>query len=251
MPNFFTAHSPFLQHRLLTSERTESEVDHVEVILDLPPGARVLDVGCGFGRHCIELARRGYNVTGVDVAPTMIDAAAQRASHADVTIELSTELPTDGPPFDGALCLFTTLGQVDDDGDDNRQILRHIGHLLGPGASLVIEVPQRAITVNNLATAETIGAGGDRTEITRSFDPASCRIEERFVVVGNGHERHFDLEYRLFSADELTTLLTDGGWEDVRLGPGLDGLAHGAELTAEDPTMVAVARSPSHQNSGA
>ena len=48
--------------------------------LALPAKARVLDVGCGFGRHSIELARRGYWVVGVDPSVAMIAAAQERVA---------------------------------------------------------------------------------------------------------------------------------------------------------------------------
>ena len=48
---------------------TRGEVDFIARELGLPAGARILDVGCGTGRHAVELARRGYRVTGVDLSP--------------------------------------------------------------------------------------------------------------------------------------------------------------------------------------
>ena len=48
----------------------------------LPPGSHILDMGCGTGRHAVELARRGYRVTGVDIAAGMLDGGAQSGSHS-------------------------------------------------------------------------------------------------------------------------------------------------------------------------
>ncbi len=58
---------------------TVQEVDHVVRVLGLAPGARVLDVGCGPGRHAHELARRGIVVHGIDIAQTFVDLARQGA----------------------------------------------------------------------------------------------------------------------------------------------------------------------------
>ncbi|VAW34300.1 hypothetical protein MNBD_CHLOROFLEXI01-407, partial [hydrothermal vent metagenome] len=85
--NFFTEGSPFLNHPLLTAVRTAQEVDFIEDQFKLPTGAHILDVGCGFGRHSIELARRGFAVTGIDPAAAMIAAAQKRAAETAVSID--------------------------------------------------------------------------------------------------------------------------------------------------------------------
>lgn len=54
---------------------TVQEVDFLLEVINLPPGARVLDVGCGAGRHSLELARRGYRPFGVDISPGLIEVA--------------------------------------------------------------------------------------------------------------------------------------------------------------------------------
>jgi cyclopropane fatty-acyl-phospholipid synthase-like methyltransferase len=60
-------------------EQTPREVDFIVAALDLHEGERVLDLACGYGRHALELARRGYEVVGVDLTPAYIDDARQTA----------------------------------------------------------------------------------------------------------------------------------------------------------------------------
>jgi 2-polyprenyl-3-methyl-5-hydroxy-6-metoxy-1,4-benzoquinol methylase len=59
--------------------QTASEVDRIEALLGLKPPMRVLDVGCGTGRHCLEMARRKYVVTGIDIAEDWLGEAAADA----------------------------------------------------------------------------------------------------------------------------------------------------------------------------
>ena len=58
---------------------TVNEIDFIVSQLDLQPGARILDVGCGPGRHSHELARRGFQVHGIDISQTFIDLATANA----------------------------------------------------------------------------------------------------------------------------------------------------------------------------
>src|SRR2546428_2156051 len=73
-PSYLALYDDFL------AERTPVEVDQIEALLQLHPPRRILDLPCGQGRHAIELARRGYEVTGVDLSPYMLGVAAERGS---------------------------------------------------------------------------------------------------------------------------------------------------------------------------
>ena len=76
----------FTYDALLTPEHTLEQVDDLERLLELSPPADVLDMPCGQGRHSIELARRGYQVTGVDLSPYLLRVARQRAEQAGLPV---------------------------------------------------------------------------------------------------------------------------------------------------------------------
>jgi cyclopropane fatty-acyl-phospholipid synthase-like methyltransferase len=76
---FFDAHAPIYEENLFT-KNTIREVEFLLEELRLPPGGAVLDVGCGTGRHAIELAKRGYVVTGLDLSSQMLSRAAEAPS---------------------------------------------------------------------------------------------------------------------------------------------------------------------------
>lgn len=241
MPNFFDDHSPFLNHPLLTAERSSTEVDHLVTLLDIEPSASVLDLGCGFGRHSIELARRGFRATGIDPSSAMLAAAERGAREAGVNeAAFTSSLDNLRGPFDAAVAMFTTVGQVGNDDSSNEEVVAQVAKLLRPGAGLVIEVPQRDATVANLVEHDEFGSGTNTTQITRRYHEASRRVFENFVVMTDGVERHFDLAYRLFNRSELEALVSDAGLHEVALTADLVG----TPLTGDDPTMVAVARRP-------
>jgi len=70
----------------LTEERTRQEADFIETALGLEPGAAVLDLACGLGRHAIVMAGRGYRVTGVDFNPRYLELAGNEAARAGVQV---------------------------------------------------------------------------------------------------------------------------------------------------------------------
>ena len=255
MTNFFGPFSPYLNHPLLTEERTAAEVDQLLRILGLEAGQTVLDVGCAFGRHSLEFARRGLQPTGIDPSDTMIAAAKATADAEQLSATFAVASGEAGTAerFDGAIAMFTTLGQVGPDGADNIGLLAATAAALSPGAGFVLEVPQRGPAVAGLVTEDRFGDGDNRTEITRRFDTDTSRVIERFTVVTNGVARQFDLAYRLFSAEELTDHLTAAGFANVRLGSHLADLPPVAEsaaapeqtlseaLETQSPTMYASA----------
>ena len=99
----------------IPEERTRSEVDFVLERLGLGPGAKVLDVACGHGRHSLELARRGFDVTGVDLSPRSIafarEAAEREGLRATFVERDARELDFDAE-FDAAINLFTSVDRL-------------------------------------------------------------------------------------------------------------------------------------------
>jgi SAM-dependent methyltransferase len=176
-PNFFGDNSPFLSHPLLTPERAAAEVDFVVDKLNLGQGMRVLDVGCGFGRHSLELARRGCKVVGIDPSPAMIAAARQIAGGVfpDLPLEYRCqkgETFTADHPFEAAICLFTTLGQYSEEGE-NRGLVGRVYESLVKDGRFLVEVPQCDVAVANLKTAERFGGGENYNENVGCVDSRS------------------------------------------------------------------------------
>lgn len=237
-PNFFETGSPFLKHPLLTDERTSAEIDFIVAHLALPDGARILDVGCGFGRHSIALARRGYAVVGIDPSAAMIAAARERDEDDLVAFAvISAEKFTTIEPFDAALCLFTTLGQITDE-RDNLEMLVSIGAALKPDGMVVVEVPQRKPAVAQLRSTDRVGNDERYAVIARTFDPETSIVTETFDIVAPEQSRTFVLRYRLFSFEELADALNESGF----LVTAAFGDYAGESLTADHPTMILIGR---------
>ena len=237
--NFFGEGSPYLNHPLLTPERTSRDIDEIEEVVGPSAGRRVLDLGCGFGRHSIEFAARQAEVLGVDPSPTMIADARRRAEAAGLFVDFATIAAqdlTEVGRYDVAVSLFTSLGQLpryaaggSPDEGLHRSWLDAARRALRPGGWLVVEVPERDRAVAALVAREMLGPPGSATEVTRRFDDDQSAIVERFATAAGST---FELAYRVFGREELLTLLGDRGFEVAQV---LD-----RALVPPPPTFVTV-----------
>jgi D-alanine-D-alanine ligase len=213
--NFFEQGSPYLHHPLLTLERTAGEIDFILSILPVKPGARFLDIGCGFGRHSLELARRGFNVLGIDPSAAMIDAAQERAAGENRIPVFRQER-----------------------GQDLR--LHNAYQALLPGGNFILEIPQRGWAVSNLKTRERFGEGETFTQVARSFDASQNLVIEEFTLVSPGEQRTYTLQYRLFNQAQITQLLDQAGFVGIVCYAGYADMP----LDSHSPTMVISAQKP-------
>ena len=143
---FFDSHAPIYDENIFTKS-TLKEVDFLIEELVLKPGAAILDVGCGTGRHSVELARRGYKVTGIDLSAEMLKEAREKAKAVGVKVNWiradATDFKLPGK-FDAAICLcegsFGLLGHRDDPINQPLSILGNISRSLKKKAKVVLTV---------------------------------------------------------------------------------------------------------------
>ena len=244
--NFFDSGSPYLFHPLLTEERSDREVDFLLSRLTVTPPARILDIGCAFGRHSIEFAKRGFSVVGIDPSSAMIEAAQGRADKANCVVDFRQEFGEtfdSESPFDVAICLFTTLGQIREE-KDNSALIANAYRLLKPGGYFCVEVPQRAMAVQQLNEQERFGNDDVYTLVTRRYDAADQTVTETFEVHNMAQQRQFHLRYRLYAKEELEEMLMDAGFSLLATYADATGTPLAADDTADDATLLFICRKP-------
>jgi len=208
-----------------------SDVEWIGGLAGLGPGARVLDAPCGFGRHSIEFARRGYRVTGVDFSETELDRARKAAREAGVELALACQDIRDmefAGEFDLAVNLFSSIGYFSD--DEDRLVLDRFWRALDPGGLFVLDTRNRDQLVRSLPPEERRRVEGWTLRIENAFDPATSRWRARWWRLKRGsakgpeaQELVGESEIRLYSAHELSAMLRPERWSRVELFGGLDG----------------------------
>jgi SAM-dependent methyltransferase len=140
-----------------TAQEVGFLIDH----LDLEPGMRVLDVGCGPGRHAHALAERGIRVTGVDIAQRFVDLANEHApTGATFQRGDARNLAFDGE-FDAAISLCQGgmgLGGTDPIGSD-LAVLDGLRRAVRPGGRIAVSAFNAYFQVRWLEETDTFDAG--------------------------------------------------------------------------------------------
>jgi cyclopropane fatty-acyl-phospholipid synthase-like methyltransferase len=147
---------------------TVQEVEFVVEALGLEPGDRVLDVGCGPGRHAHELARRGVLVHGIDISQRFIDIASDGAPAGATFERLDARSMTFDAEFDAAICLCQgAFGLMTVDGE-NDAVLQGIAAALKPGGTVALSAFSSYFAVKYHEAAVFDAASGvshERTEV--------------------------------------------------------------------------------------
>ena len=229
---FFREAWPQISQAFESPTDAASDVEWIAGLAALERGARVLDAPCGFGRHSIELARRGYQVTGVDFSETELERARAAAREAGVNLTLVSQDIRDmefAGEFDLAVNLFSSIGYFSD--DEDRLVLDRFWRALKPGGVFVVDTRNRDQLVRSLPPEERKRVNGWTLRIENEFDPATSRWRARWFRLKRasakakegGQELIGESEIRLYSAHELSAMLRPERWARVELYGGLDG----------------------------
>ena len=215
--------SPYY-HRLY-AHRDEAEaqgfIDAIVTRLRPPDGARVLDLGCGTGRHARRLAAHGLDTTGIDLSRNSI-AEAMASTHSRLRFRRhDMRIPFGRGRYDLVFNLFTSFGYFE--GGGNNAVIRNVAHALVDGGRLVLDYLNVSHAEHHLTPYEVRRIGGVTYRISR-------RLERHFLVKhitvedGAGSVEHHVERVARITLGEFARMLTRHGlsieqlYGDYRLG---------------------------------
>jgi cyclopropane fatty-acyl-phospholipid synthase-like methyltransferase len=211
---------------------TSQEVEFLVDILGLKPGMKILDVGCGPGRHSIELARRGYLVHGIDISQSFIDLAKAEGAVGATFERLDARAMGFTREFDAVICLCQGAFGLMTAQDEDSVVIHKMADALKPGGKLAMSAFSSYFVVKYFHTAvfdADLGINHERTEI-RSPDGA---IEE------------VDLWTGCYTPRELRMMCRQAGLEVSHMFSVDPGGYTDGKPTIESSEFLVVAFSPS------
>lgn len=222
---FFTGLIVDFWRRVTPPEATLAEADFFENLLDVRPGARLLDVPCGDGRLALEFARRGYRVTGVDISPDFLAAARESAASRGLAAAWRQSDMRDLPwreEFDGAFCGGSSFGYLGDEGD--RGFLQAIARALKPGARFVIDaVKATEALLPHFRDRYEMEVGDIRFAARNRYVLKTGWIENRYTLTRGGQKEVRLARHRCYTCREVVSMLEDARFSRIKLLGSLSG----------------------------
>lgn len=210
--------------RSLAAEDTPAQVSFVERALAMQPPMRVLDLGCGHGRHANELARRGYRVLGVDLVDGFLAIARQDAASAglDVAFErLDMAEVAHVAAFERAVCLYDAFGWSDD--AHQRRTLAAVARALVPGGRLLLDLRTREY-MSRLPPAAVLDLdNGDLMIDRHHFDARTGRFVDHRTYLRGTRRRDVTFSIRIWAYTEIVAVLEQAGFVVEAAFGGFDG----------------------------
>lgn len=168
-------------------------------------GWRVLDVGCGAGRHARALVAAGARPVGLDLSPELL-ACAKQAGVPLVRADMRA-LPVRARSVDLVVNLFTSFGYFEDDAE-HAQVLRGFAEVLAPRGWFALDFLNADTVRRGLVAEEVQQLGVGPVQIRRELHDGGRRVVKTMHIPGG---RTFVERVRLFQPEELEAMLRDAG----------------------------------------
>lgn len=244
---------PFLEQG---KERALREVVVISDILEeqgVPSDGKLLDAGCGIGRHAVLMAQRGYQVTGLDISPLYVQKAKEYASSENVqanfqcgdVLEVGSLLGQDAP-FDAIISMFTSHSYYGWEGD--LTTFSQLHELASADAVLVILTTNRDSIIRKFTPEAMDKAGNIRILQRRGLDLETSTMLNDWAFFEGENESlrprlSIQMEHRIYSLHDMMRLLEEAGWSYLKsMGQSDDEEGGPVPLTIDSDTMWLVAR---------
>jgi len=222
----------------LTHEVSAEQTEKIAALLQLNPGAEILDLACGHGRISVQLAKLGFKVTGLDSSEFFLSKAREQAAGLEIAFVHGDmrDLPW-SKKFDAVVNWFTAFGYFPD--ADNHRVLGEIHKVLKPGGTVLIDHQNRDRMLANFRNYSVAEVEDNFMIDVAHFDPVTGFATNDRIIIKDNNVRRTGYTVRMFAASELADWLRQAGLEQVRI-TDLDG----EPFTVESRRMIARAVRP-------
>ncbi len=234
-------HEPF-------THGTLGECDFIEQEIGLNKDLKIIDIGCGTGRHSIELAKRGYVVTGIDLSETLLIRAREKAQEANVKVDFqhhdARNLPFENQ-FHVAIMLCEGGFPLMETDEMNFDILKNVAKTLKPGAKFIFTTLNGLFplyhSINEFHESDNYEEGAKYKSET--FDLMTFRDHNITTFTDDdGVEHQLVCNERYYVPSEITWLLKSLGFQKIEIfGAKLGAFSRSDLLTTEDFEMLVIA----------
>ena len=200
-------------------ENAPAEVTNLISLLKISPGASVLDLCCGPGRHALEFARRGFSVVGVDRTKIYLDKARKQAENEGLKVEFIQEDMRNYcklGAFDAVINLFTSFGFFEDQKEDDL-VLKNMYRSLKAGGVFVLDTIGKEVIARIFRERDWSEEDGaiflEERKVTKDWS----WMENRWILIKGDKREEFHFSHRPYSAMELTALLGKVGFNTISI----------------------------------
>lgn len=231
------------------TQGTTGEVDFIESEIHLDKSAKILDIGCGTGRHAIELTRRGYKVKGIDLSDNQLEKARGKASSLGLAIDFQREdarnfsFPNQ---FNLAIMICEGAFSLMETDEMNFEILKNAYEALLPKGKLIFTTLNGLFPLFNSVKDFINGEGNVGESSGNTFDLMTFRDYSYFETTDDsGNRIKLNCNERYYVPSEIFWLLKSLGFINIAIhGCKLGKFSRNDKLTPNDYEMLVIAEKP-------
>jgi 2-polyprenyl-3-methyl-5-hydroxy-6-metoxy-1,4-benzoquinol methylase len=245
--NFFENYAESYEKEIFTAG-TLGECDFIEQEIQFNKNLKILDIGCGTGRHSIELTKRGYSVTGIDLSESMLAKAKKKAAEQNLNIDFQLHDARQLPfrqKFDMAIMICEGAFPLMETDEMNYQILESASNSLRPGGKLIFTTLNGLFPVHR-STADFVNENsieGNAMQGESSFDLMTFRDYNITTFTDDdGNTYELECNERYYVPSEVTWLLKSAGFNTIDIfGAKLGAFSRNDKLKTDDFEMLVIA----------
>ncbi|MGB9911704.1 MAG: class I SAM-dependent methyltransferase [Microgenomates group bacterium] len=222
-----------------SQKRTKKEVNFIIKTLNLKKGAQILDIPCGYGRHSIELAKKGFQITGIDFSLPLLKEAKKSAKDQKVNccfLKQDMRFLRLSSSYDAILVLGNSFGYFSD--EDNEEVIKRLSVVLKSGGYLILDLPNAiGMIQRKLSQMKIKIPQGYIISKEVDFDPLHLIVKLRWEVYQNKKKTILHGKIRLYTFPEIKNLLLKYQLEVKNIF----GSFNGEPYSLDSPRLIIIA----------